>query len=1010
MTFPDEPSPEQRRILDLGLASIKVSAGAGTGKTTTVAMIIANVIATAGVEPEQVLGITFTNKAASELADRVRQATGRADPSRQVEVHTYHGFAAQVLSEFGPLAGVDGRVRVITPTFSRQLMSETFHRLEYRRLDMTNSRALDRIKRLGDRLGDHLLTPAALLTADPVDEVEEARQEMARTLSVYETEKRRLGLVDYADLVTLSTKIMTAHPELARVVRDRYRVVVLDEYQDTNPAQRALLTAIFDDGFPVIAVGDEEQTIYEWRGASTENFEMFQTHFPQPDGRPAHLMTLTLNRRSTTTILVVANEVRERAGEGADPLVSALPPDPNSEVVTYWAGDAIEEAEWIARKFEQLHDAGTPWREMAVLFRKNKDFAMVVDVFGRHEIPLEVANIGGLLSVPEVAELRAWLTILERPDDGAALVQILFGSRYRLGLADLAPLVRLAGGSDSDDPEPVTLVETIERLEETTGLRPAAHQALTHFAAVYRRLLLESQGLALVDVCRLILEATGAWRDVEALPPNPRLTARLNLYRLLDLAEDWSPLKGRPSVQAFLEYLDVMQDEPADEIDAARLSGEDAVTLVTVHRAKGLEWDNVAIPAVTRENFPSKAAEFPNPWRVPDQIPATLRIDDVLAELPRDEEPARDFLRARHWRQEWRVAYVAVTRARRRLFVSGAYWYGLGEALKRPKEPSELWDLVDGLDVARCERRADPVPRPLVLRLDTETTFPDPHFPDGWAATLRAGVEDPRHISEVATRLHLGDEVAAMVDGFEGRLFALEPVPGMERTPQPPDVVSVTGLVTYARCPRQYFWTTVDPLPRRHNPAATQGTEVHRRIEMHQRGQVPLEGEAPDPFRDTETWSPGAYQTYLTSRFASKTATLVECSFELGTGAVLRLRGRVDAIYTDGANWEVVDFKSGLPDDDPARLVQLQCYAMAAHDHDFGLDPPQTLRVTFAYLGGRVEEVSYHADETWMMTARETVRGLANGVAEGRYEERPGPWCAGCDFLRFCAPGRAFLG
>ncbi|MGB7861686.1 MAG: UvrD-helicase domain-containing protein, partial [Acidimicrobiia bacterium] len=155
------PSAEQQAILDLGLTTMRVRAGAGTGKTTTVSMVIANLIEAHGVEPEQVLGMTFTNKAAAELADRVRQElTRQVDPGRQAEVHTYHGFAAQIIAEFGALAGVDNRAKVITPTFSRQLLSETFRHRSYASLDITQTRSLDRIRQLGDRLGDHLLTPS----------------------------------------------------------------------------------------------------------------------------------------------------------------------------------------------------------------------------------------------------------------------------------------------------------------------------------------------------------------------------------------------------------------------------------------------------------------------------------------------------------------------------------------------------------------------------------------------------------------------------------------------------------------------------------------------------------------------------------------------------------------------------------------------------------------------------------------------------------------------------------
>ncbi|MCZ6519082.1 MAG: UvrD-helicase domain-containing protein, partial [Actinobacteria bacterium] len=202
------PSSEQQEILDLGLTTIRVRAGAGTGKTTTVAMVIANLIEDHDVQPEQILGITFTNKAAAELADRVRQALSQdLDPSRQIEVHTYHGFAAQILSEFGALAGVDNRAKIIVPTFARQLMSETFHHRTYKTLDITQPRTLDRVRRFGDRLGDHLLEATDVLDAaeDHDNEIWESRREMAETLVQFAADKQRLRVVDYSDLVTLST-------------------------------------------------------------------------------------------------------------------------------------------------------------------------------------------------------------------------------------------------------------------------------------------------------------------------------------------------------------------------------------------------------------------------------------------------------------------------------------------------------------------------------------------------------------------------------------------------------------------------------------------------------------------------------------------------------------------------------------------------------------------------------------------------------------------------------------
>ena len=1010
------PSPEQQDILDLGLKTIRIRAGAGTGKTTTVGMVISNLVANHGIEPERILGITFTNKAASELADRVKISLApTVEQGRQVEVHTYHGFAAQILSEFGALAGVDSRVRVITPTFSRQILGETYHNTVYEHLDITNSRALDKIRTLVDRLSDHLLTPDDLLdVVDPSTEIGGPRLEMLKTIQRYDTDKRRIGVVDYGDLVTLSTRILIDNPDLAAAIRDRYRAVVLDEYQDTNPAQRVLLSTIFDKGFPVVAVGDEDQTIYEWRGASAENFERFPDHFKDGDGGQAIDKGLTLNRRSAPAILEVANEIRQVANPGAQ-LLRTETEEPRGEVITHWAEDALQEADWIAGRFEELHSGGTPWNEMAVLFRKNKDFAVVVDAMARHDIPVEVANLGGLLSVPEVAELRAWLTMLDRPGDSGALIKILFGSSYRLGLADLAPLTRWVTSQetrrpdDSEEVPAVSLLEAIDHIESVEELRQEARDALFHFRDIYRESLIESQGMSLVEICRLILDRTGAWQNIEALPHNPRMTARLNIYRLLDLTEDWSPLRGRPSLRAFLDYLEAMEDEPAEELDSARLSGEDAVILVTVHRAKGLEWEVVAIPAVTHLNFPSGSQQYPDPVRWPEHLPAEHRIDDALGDIPGDDEERLEFFRERNRLQEWRVAYVAATRAKRVLFVTGAYWYGLPEPAMNPKKPSDLFDLVANHPVTVDGGVAPEPPRPSLLRPDVKTLAPDPLFPEGWDGAMRMAMSDPESVRRLASDLQLTDEFEREVERLSDQLFDLSKV---EATPGPEGgkVVSVTGLVTYAQCPKRYFWSSVDPLPRRSNPAAVAGTRLHRRIELHQRGQVPFEELADDLYDvPDEATGDGGFKAFLSSRFAERDAALIEAPFTLSLDNEYQVRGRIDAIYAEGKRWEVVDFKSGRPKDDPSRRVQLEAYAVAATEVDFGLDPPEEIDVTFAYLGGGLAEQTHHADQPWRDAARDNLIDLTDSIEQAIFDETPGPWCHTCDFLQFCRPGQAFV-
>ncbi len=1012
------PTAEQQAILDLGPTSIRVRAGAGTGKTTTVALAIANLVDKHGIAPESILGLTFTNKAAAELASRVRDLLpGSLDGARQVEVHTYHGFAAQLVSEFGPIAGVDSSKGIVTPTFGRQLIRDVVMNRDFEILDITNFRAVDKVRRLADQLGDHRLSPIDITRAGEIhagDRIWDGRVEIASALVEYEATKARLRVVDYSDLVTKSVNVLQSHKHLADLVRSRYSVLVLDEYQDTNPAQRLLLTTIFDEGFPVIGVGDEDQTIYEWRGASTENFQLFTDHFRQPDGAPAVDLSLTLNRRSGGRILDVANEVRRKANPNADHLSPAEPSD--SEVVAHWADDAIAEAEWIAGRFEMLRQEGARWSDMAILFRKNKDFSVVIDVLTQHDIPIEVANVGGLLSVPEISLLRAWLSILHDPNDSASVAHILLGSSYRMGLADLAALTRMvnrtARDEDSERAPQLSLIEIMEDPSALETVRPEARQRFERFLETYRPILLETQGRSLAETVREILDRTKAWQDIDAMSPSSRLSARLNVYRFLDLVDDWSPLSGRPSLGAFLEYLEAMEEEPADELDSARLSGEDAVTLVTVHRAKGLEWDVVAIPAVVKGNFPSGSSQFPDPVRFSEYLPVELRLDSVLDDFPDDGTSQKAYLRERHMAQEWRVAYVALTRAKSHLFVTGSHWYGQPEPNKTPSQPSDLYTLV----AAHPSSDSGDLPpvgvRPELLRLDESADAPDPLFPSGWQAALRMAIDDPERVDELAAQLGLEAAHSEQVDEWRQTLFDLSQVEDKDSA-APTPTVSVTGLVTYAQCPKRYYWSEVEPLPRRINTAAVRGNEVHRRIELHQRGQVPFDDLEPslyDVVEGSETGGTSPYATYTASRFSEQKAALIEAPFSVSLDNGFSVRGRIDAVYEDGGRWEIVDFKSGRRSTDPSRMVQLEAYAVAAKHVDFGLRPPTEVDVTFAYLGDGLDEVSERADARWVSEAETHLGEITDSIAAGDFSESPGPWCHQCDFLRFCAPGKEQVG
>ncbi|MYC84258.1 MAG: ATP-dependent helicase [Acidimicrobiia bacterium] len=1021
------PSAQQQAVIDYGLRPLRVTAGAGTGKTFTLVRRMAALMDRYDVRPDQILGVTFTNKAAAELAGRIRSTPGLPSPpgmrpEQAIDVFTYHGFAGHLLGTYGALVGMDRGTRIITPAAGRQILHRCVLSTPFRLVDATHVPTVVRkLVNLAGELSDNLRRPEDILAADPVDEVDARRAELATALAMFEQAKRRLGVRDFGDLIHLAVELVR-HPDHRGVVdrvRSQYRCILLDEYQDTNPAQRELFSTLFGAGRAVTAVGDLDQTIYEWRGASPSNFGNFPTSFPEADGSESRTLRLSVNRRSGQRVLDLANRVRARitGSDPADDLV-ALEGKPPGSVQVSWFGNARDEAEEIARELRRLHDSGIDWSKMAVLFRRNANIELVRRALEEHDVPLQVTDLGGLLKVPEVVELVAWLRLLEDPADSPALVRILTGTGYRLGLGELSPLSRwVASRNRRTEGMGFILVEALEQLD-SLDLLPDVRDRLERFRNAYRSLLVEAQGAGPAELARSILARTGAWQEIEAMPAPSDLSARLNVHRFLDFAEHWQPLEGSFSLRAFLGHLEMIGDDPGDGLDTARLADEDAVTLSTVHRAKGLEWKAVFLPALYETNFPARARTYADPSRIDASVPAHLRIDpEFRANLDPalDDRARRDWLRRRHFDQEWRLAYVAVTRAEEHLYLSGAHWYGSPEPHKRPSRPGELIEIARRLrSVTVGHWTTDPPPRPDGLRFPIPEAGPDPVLGTTWERALHEIVSNPVWAIRRAHRLGLEDLYDQAVEEFQEVLLSLTDPAGQDPEPEP-TVISVTGLVTYAGCPKRYYWSEVDRLPRRPGPAARRGTELHRRIELHNRGMVPFDDLEPDLYDHTpdEATSAGGarrgWNAFLESPYADRIPVHVEAPFELRMSESVRIRGRIDAVYGNRSSWEIVDFKSGRRSRRASSQVQLQAYALAARESGLGTAAPDSLKVSFVYLGDGLDVVSQEADSAWMERAGQRVTELVEGIRSEQFQTTPSDACRSCDFLTFCKAGQAHL-
>jgi DNA helicase-2/ATP-dependent DNA helicase PcrA len=1004
------PTLEQRSIIEYPPVPLRVAAGAGTGKTTTIVKRLAAAV-DAGGDPTRALGITFTNKAADELRVRLRESVGERDDGSEVEVGTYHSFASSILDEFGAFVGYEPTASLMDDGHRTELAYRVLHDLDATDLDL--SALAQRKKELlavSEVLTANLLSADDVLAAAPanLDDVWRKRKSLVEAAERFAAAKRQLGFLEYADLIALAVTIVEAFPEVADRIASRYDTVLLDEYQDTDPAQRRLLTAIFARGAAVTAVGDSDQTIYEWRGASLENFSDFPHHFQRTDGQNTETLPLSINRRSDRTILNLANQIQTMIPrlEGAEKLRSG--PDAHEGAVTVgWFSTDHEEALWITEEVLNRRAEGASWSDIAVLCRKRSAIRPIVRAFRDAGIPYAVSSMGELLTVGEVSDLVAWMRTLADPGDEPYLMRIWMGGRFRLGMRDISRLARWCKRNDTND-----LSLAVEHLDDIQGLSSSGRARLEEYAAIHNDLHALAQVLPVSSIVASIIDRLGLWDEIAALPTAAATTARINIGRFVAIANAWTPLDGNPTLTAFIRYLTALDDAASSsDLDAAIEVTDSVVQVTTAHSAKGLEWPVVFVPSLADGTFPASVREFDEPSKRATSLPYEVRLDSSSFSEASAAAPGKDrdaVLRERHNNAEWRLAYVAVTRAKHELILTGHAW---DDGNKRERSPSQLLMIAHEMEDSTVGPWADdPGPKPVPPPFAEQPPAPDPHLDQDWAETMRLAIDDPGWIA--AAFPDIVDAVEEERDQLIMQIADLKE-PMTELLPEQFST-SVTNLVAMAECPRKFKWIHYDRLPRRPGIAAQLGTRFHRKAEYHNLGIVALDEpvfepvQAKAPAGEAVVTRSDPWEVFTESRFVDLKATFAEVPFVLEIGRGM-LRGKIDAIYTDDTeSWEVVDYKSGKRRDDTARKVQLEAYALAIADGTVATNPPETLAVTFAYFGGGVcEEDSAVVDDAWLSNARSHVGSLMNAAEDGPFEPTPSPACRYCDFLHLCEPGQA---
>ncbi|MGW7649600.1 UvrD-helicase domain-containing protein [Streptomyces bobili] len=747
-------TPEQTACITAPPAPQVIVAGAGSGKTTVMAARVLWLVGTGQVAPEQVLGLTFTNRAAGELAERVRKALIRAgvtdpdvidpdNPPGEPVISTYHSFAGRLLTDHGLRIGLEPTSRLLADATRYQLAARVLREAPgpYPALTRSFADLVSDLLALDSELAEHLVRPEDLRTWDAellhtlegaklsnadlrkVPETAAARRELAELVLRYRAVKRERDLLDFGDQIALSAQLARI-PEVGRLLRDEFRVVLLDEYQDTSVAQRTLLAGLFGGGtgHPVTAVGDPCQAIYGWRGASVANLDDFPEHFAHADGHPATRQALSENRRSGGRLLDLANGLAEplRAMHAG---VEALRPAPGAErdgmVRCALLTTHAEEIDWIADSVAHLVNTGKAPGEIAVLCRTATDFAEIQGALVARDVPVEVVGLSGLLHLPEVADLVAVCQVLQDPGANASLVRLLTGPRWRIGPRDLALLGRRARllvsharGGDGDDPDrrlaaavegvdPAEVISLADALDtflesplEGTGddglpFSPDARVRFARLAAELRDLR-RSLSDPLMDVLHRVLAVTGLEVELSASPHALAARRRETLSNFLDVAASFAAAESEASLLAFLGFLRTAAHYEKG-LDNALPGGENTVKVLTAHRSKGLEWDVVAVPGLVTGTFPSGQGR--EKWTAQAKVlPHGLRGDaDTLPDIEtwdsRGMKAFHEAMKDHQHTEELRLGYVTFTRPRSLLLGSGHWW---GPTQKKPRGPSDF--------------------------------------------------------------------------------------------------------------------------------------------------------------------------------------------------------------------------------------------------------------------------------------------------------------------------------
>jgi DNA helicase-2/ATP-dependent DNA helicase PcrA len=956
-------NPAQRRAVLHGEGPLLIVAGAGTGKTKVITHRIARLIAVKAARPAEILAVTFTEKAANEMEARVDVLVPYT--SSFAEISTFNSFGERVLRDYALDAGYPPDFRLLADVDQAIFFRENLFRLPldyYRPLGQPTRHiqevleAIRRLKQEDVRPEDYVRYAEELgrrASGEPEKETARKHLEIARVFAAYQALLRAEGLIDFEDQVTLVVDLLRRRPAVLDEIRRRYRYILVDEFQDTNYVQFELVKMLAAEHRNLTVVGDDDQSIFRFRGASLSNILGFEEVFPEADR-----IVLTRNYRSTQSILDASYRLirhndpnRLEFKDRVDKRLRAAARGRGKSIHMLSFDTLAHEADAVADRILELRAGGAGWRDVAVLVRRNADADPYLRSFNMKQIPFRFSGSRGLYQQEEIKVLVAFIRAVTDFENSRDLFYLALSDVYR---ADPYDLSRIAGYADKKN---LSLHGVFKAIAE--GPSPVDLPAAT--AETVKRIFADI--LASVDlagtknagaVVYAFLERSGYLKSLVG-EMTPESEVRIKNVRLFfDKIQGFSGLVENDSIRSFARYLDLLAEVGDNPATAEAELDEDAVNVLTVHKAKGLEFGAVFLVGLIEDRFPGRERR--------ERVPVP---DGVLKEsLPGRE----NFLQ-----EERRLFYVAMTRARRSLHMTWARDSGTRrfkrispfvlEALDIPKMPEDVLKASVLEEIRRYALAAG------------RTATPAPVRPAGMLRLSFVRVEDYlvcplkykfRHDLRVPVLPHhaivFGRVLHETVHAYLKRRMTGRAV----------DVETVIG--EYRK-----KWVNEGFLSREHEELRKAAGEKALRL-----------------FYEREEES-GRRPAFLERPFRWQ---------ERG----LRFAGRFDRIDFEAAGAVVIDFKTTdassqkEADRAAAESLQMDVYALSFLKTE-GMLPYET-RLHFLESGfvGRAAK-----GEKELARASERIREAADGIRAGDFKARP-DWhsCSICEFKTICPSSFAY--